>query len=150
MGARDMQMDVTQSLVVTLHHRWWHGLWLSHRVICLEVVLLNESGVPLAEGHLHDCVDQNLLGNEDVGLVIHESLVYSEVYLTQRFLLHSWPLRNVMLKGVSLRDHEWRHMQIQEEFQANMMPRKSLWKYDSLACVPHTTNECKCQKLHTK
>jgi hypothetical protein len=31
--------------------------------------------------------DQNLLGNEDVGVVIHESLIYSEVYLTQRFLL---------------------------------------------------------------
>ena len=58
--------------------------------------------------------------NEGVGVVIHESLIYSEVYLTQRFLLHSWPLRNVMLKEISL------------------------------ACVPHTANECKCQKLHTK
>lgn len=50
--------------------------------------------------------DQNLLGNEDVGVVIHKSLIYSEVYLTQRFLLQGWPLRDVMLEGVSLRDHK--------------------------------------------
>ena len=68
---------MTGPLVVTLRHMFG-------------VVLLTESGVPLAEGicrnnHPHDCVDQNLLGVEDVGVVTHESLVYSEVYLTQGF-----------------------------------------------------------------
>lgn len=46
------------------------------------------------------------LGNGDVGVVIFESLAHSDVHPTQRFLLHRWPLRNIMLEGVSLLDHE--------------------------------------------
>ena len=69
----------------------------------LEVVLCNESGMPVAEGvcrntHPHDCVDQNPLGDEDVGVVILESLVHSEVHPTQRFLLRRWPIRNVTME----------------------------------------------------
>lgn len=59
----------------------------------------------------HDCVDPNPLGNGDVGVVIHESLVHCDVHPTQWFLI-----RNIMLEGISLCDH----MQIQEELQANM------------------------------
>jgi len=149
-------------------NRLWRGPWLSHYVIgddaafgchivsyvwrwssLMRVEFLLQRVFVKIITHMI-VFDQNLLGNEDVGVVIHESLIYSEAYLTQRFLLQGWPLRDVMLEGVSLHDHSWCHMQIQEEFQANMRPRKSLWKYDSMACVPHTANECKCQKLHTK
>lgn len=61
----------------------------------LEVVLLNESGVPVAEGvchntHPHDCVDQYPLGNKDVGVVIIELFVHSKVHPTQCFLLCRW------------------------------------------------------------
>ena len=46
----------------------------------LEVILFSESGVPIEEGvwrntHLHDCIDQYPLGNEDIGVVILELLV---------------------------------------------------------------------------
>src|SRR6202048_169914 len=49
----------------------------------LEVALLNESGVVVAEGicrntHPEDCIDQNPFGTEDVGSVILECLVPSE------------------------------------------------------------------------
>ena len=81
----------------------------------LEVVLLNESGIPVAEGicrntHPNDCVDQNPLGDDDVGVVILEALVHSEVHPTQRFSLRRWAIRNVMHDGVSLRDHERRYL----------------------------------------
>lgn len=50
----------------------------------LELVLLNDRKVFVVEGtrynvHPHDCVDQKPLGNEDVGGVILESLVHSDV-----------------------------------------------------------------------
>lgn len=41
----------------------------------MEVVLLNESGVPLAKGH-HMIVLTKTYLNEGVGVVIHESLIY--------------------------------------------------------------------------
>ena len=51
--------------------------------VSLELVLLNDSKVFVVEGtcynvHPHDCVDQNPLGNEDVGGVILESLIHSD------------------------------------------------------------------------
>ena len=50
----------------------------------LEVVLVNDSGVAVADGichntHLQDCIDENLLGTEDIGVVIFKSLIHSEV-----------------------------------------------------------------------
>ena len=112
------------------------------------MVLLNDGAVLVVEGmchnvHPHDCVDQNPLGNAHVGIVILESLIHSDVHPTQRFLLCRWPVWSVMFKGVSLCDHERCHMQIQEELQATMWPRKGLRMYDSLACVPHSMNKCK-------
>ena len=60
------------------------ALWVN-----LDVVLLNESGVAVAEGicrnsNPQDCIDENQLGTEDVGVVILESFVHSEVNPTQR------------------------------------------------------------------
>jgi hypothetical protein len=57
-----------------------------------DVSLLNESGVVVAEGicrntHPQDCIDEHPLGTEDVGIVILESLVHSEVDPTHRFSL---------------------------------------------------------------
>ena len=48
----------------------------------LDLVLLNDSGVAVAEGicrntHPQDCVDEYQLGIEDVGVVIWESLIHS-------------------------------------------------------------------------
>jgi hypothetical protein len=81
----------------------------------LDVLLLNDSGVVVAEGicrntHPHDCIDENPLGPDDVGIVILESLVHSKVDSTHRFSLRRWPLRNVTINGVSLREHEQRYM----------------------------------------
>jgi hypothetical protein len=55
-----------------------------------DVLLLNDSGVVVAEGicrntHPQDCIDENPLGTEDVGIVILESRVHSEVDPTHRF-----------------------------------------------------------------
>ena len=66
--------------------------------------------------HPHDCVDLNPLGNGDVGVIIFDSYVHSNVHPTQRFLLHRWAL--------SLHDYKRQHMQIQNEFQAYMRPQK--------------------------
>ena len=95
----------------------------------LDVLLLNDSGVAMAEGicrntHPQDCIDQNPFGTEDVGIVILESLVPFEVDPTYRFSLCRWPLRNVTIDGFSLREHEQRHMQIKKELQSNMRPCK--------------------------
>jgi hypothetical protein len=89
----------------------------------LDVVLLNDIGVVVAEGicrntHPQDCIDENPLGPEDVGVVILESLVHSEVDPTHRFSLRRWHLRNVTIDGISLRKHEQRHMQIERELAA--------------------------------
>lgn len=117
----------------------------------LEMVLLNDSGDPVVEGiyrstHPHNCVDQNHLAMR--------MLVLSS--FRPSFILWCIPLKgycfvdgHVMLEGVSLCDHEQRHMQIQEELQANMSSCKGLHKYDSLARVACISNECKCQKLFT-
>ena len=118
----------------------------------LDMVLLNESGVVVAEGigrntHLQDCIDENLLGPEDVGVVILESLVHFEVDPTHRFSLRMWPLRNVTIDGVSLRDHEQRHMQIKMEQQSNMRARKGRRKYETLACPIPSATDCKRQML---
>ena len=48
----------------------------------LDVVLLNDNGVAVAEGichntHPQDRVDENQIGIEDVGVVIWESLIHS-------------------------------------------------------------------------
>src|SRR5450631_355085 len=118
----------------------------------LDVVLVNDNGVAVAEGicrntHPQDCIDENPLGTDDVGVVILESRVHSEVNPTHRFSLRRWPLRNVTIEGVSLHDHERRHMQIQRELQANIRPRKGLRKYDTLARPTPSANECKRQRL---
>src|ERR1700738_5738372 len=118
----------------------------------LDVLLLNDSGVAVAEGicrntHPQNCIDQNPLGTEDVGVVILESLVHSEVNPTHRFSLRRWPLRNVTIEGVSLHDHEQRYIQIQQELQANIRPRKGMRKYDTLARPTASSNECKRQRL---
>jgi hypothetical protein len=119
----------------------------------MDVVLLNDSGVAVAEGvcrnsHPHDCIDENQLGTDDVGVVIWESLNHSEVDPTHRFSLRRWPLRNVTIDGVSLRDHERRYMEKQIEVLANTRPRKGLRKYETLArSTPTTSNEPKRQRF---
>jgi hypothetical protein len=117
----------------------------------LDVLLLNDNGVVVAEGiccntHPQNCIDENPLGLEDVGIIILESLVHSEVDPTHRFSLR-WPSRNVTIDGVSLRDHEQRHIQIEKELQSNMRPHKSQRKYDTLARPAPIATDCKRQKL---
>jgi hypothetical protein len=123
------------------------ALWVN-----LDVMLLNDSGVVVAEDicrntHPQDCIDENMFGTEDVGVVILESLVHSEVDPTHRFFLRRWSLRNVTIDGVSLSEHEQRHMQIQRELQSNMRPRKGQRKYDTLAHPAPTATDCKRQRL---
>ena len=118
----------------------------------LDVMLLNDNGVVVAEGicrnsHPQDCIDENPLGPDDVGVVILESLVHSEVDPTHRFSLRRWPLSNVTLDGVSLRVHEQRHMQIERELQSNKRPRQGLRKYDTLARLAPSATDCKRQRL---
>src|SRR6202048_558867 len=118
----------------------------------LDVLLLNNSGVVVAEGicrntHPQDCIDQNPLGTDDVGIVILESLVPSEVDPTHRFSLRRWPLRNVTIDGFSLREHERRPMHRVKESQSNMRPRKGQRKYDTLARPAPSTTDCKRQRL---
>ena len=77
----------------------------------LEVVLLNDNGVIVAEGiccntHAQDCIDKDPFGTKYVGVVILESLIHPEVDLVHRFLLCRWLLRNVMIDRISLREHD--------------------------------------------
>lgn len=56
------------------------------------MIFLTNSGVFVAEGicrntHLHDCVDQNPLGNGDVGVVILEFLIHFNVHPTWVFAM---------------------------------------------------------------
>ena len=118
----------------------------------LDVVLLNDAGVVVAEGicrntHPEDCIDENPLGPDDIGVMILESLVHSEVDPTHRFSLRRWPLSNVTLNGVSLRVHEQRHMQIERELQSHKRPRKGQRKYDTLARAAPSATDCKRQRL---
>ena len=118
----------------------------------LDVVLLNDSGVAVALGicrntNPQNCIDQNQLGTEDVGVVILVSLVHSKVDPTHRFSLRRWPLKNVTIDGVSLRDHERRHMQNQIDFLANTRPRKGLQKYETLTRSTLSANEPKRQRF---
>ena len=87
-------------------------LWVN-----LEVIFVNHNGVAMAEGichntHPQDCIDENPFGIEDVGVLILESLIDSKVDPIHRFSFRKWPLRNVMINGVSLCEHERQHMQI--------------------------------------
>ena len=66
---------------------------------------------------------------------------------THKFSFRKWPLRNVRIEEVSLREYERRYMQIQKEFQTNMRPCKGLRKYETLARSTLSTNECKYQRL---
>ena len=116
----------------------------------LGVVIVNDNGVPMAEGMCHnihpqDCIDENPFGTEDVGVVILESLIHSKVDPTHRFSLCKWPLTIVTIDGVSL--HERRHLQNKKELQTNIRPRKGLQKFETLACSILSTNECKRQRL---
>ena len=61
--------------------------------------------------------------------------------------LRRWPLRNVTIDGVSLLDHERRHMQNQKELQANTRPRKGPRKYEILARSTPSVNEPKRQRF---
>lgn len=68
----------------------------------VEVVLLNENQVVdgiCCNTHPHDCVGQNPASNGDVGVVILQSLVHSNVHPTQIIFLYRWRLWNVMLIG---------------------------------------------------
>ena len=111
------------------------ALWVN-----LEVVLVNDNGVVVAEGiccntHPQDCIDKNPFGTEDVGVVIWKSLIHFKVPLRR------WPLKNVTIERVSLHEHEWQHMQIQKKLQTNIRP----CNYETLACATPSTNECKLQ-----
>lgn len=103
----------------------------------LEVVLVNDNGVAVAEGivvtPIHKIALMKTLGTEDVGVVILESLIHFVVDPTHRFALRRWSLRNVTIDEVGLHDYERRHLQNQEEFHANIQPCKGLRKYDTMA-----------------
>ena len=77
----------------------------------LDVVLVDNNGVLVVEGifrntHPQECIDENPFGTKDVGVIILESLVHSEVDPTHRFSLRMWPLKNVTIDGITLREHE--------------------------------------------
>ena len=121
----------------------------------LEVIFVNDSRVAMAEGtcrntHPEDCIDENPLGTEDVGVVILESFIYSEMDPTRRFSLCRWPLRNVTIDGISLREYVRRQIQIQKKLQTNMRLCKCQRKYETLVRPPPSTNECKRQRLLSK
>jgi len=64
----------------------------------LKVVLVDDSRITMAEGicrntYPQDCIDENSVGTDDVGVVILESLVYFKVNPTHRISLCRWPLR---------------------------------------------------------
>ena len=82
----------------------------------LDVVLLNELGVPVANGICRnsdpcECVDANPLGANDIVVCILNSLLPLEVPVTWRFSLRRWPLRRVLHEEVSLWDHGRRYKQ---------------------------------------
>jgi hypothetical protein len=66
---------------------------------------------------------------------------------THRFSLRRRPLNNVTIDGVSLREHEQRHMELENELQSNMRPRKGQRKYETLARPTPSATDCKCQRL---
>ena len=106
----------------------------------LDVILLNDVGVPVANGICRnsdprDCVDANPLGLNDVGVCILNSLLPLEVHVTWRFFLRRWPLRRVLHNEVNLWDHGRRHEQTQSPLwpihviakaSANMIPTARL------------------------
>ena len=80
----------------------------------LDVVLLNELGVPVANdicrnSDPRECVDANPLGANDVGVCILNSLLPFKVPVTWRFSLRRWPFRRVLHEDISLWDHGRRH-----------------------------------------
>ena len=102
----------------------------------LDVLLLNEAGVPVADGicrnsNPRECVDANPLGLDDVGVCIMNSMLPLEVPATWRFSLRRWPLRRVIHDGVSLWDHGRRHDRTKCDLLARSRPRKGLRRYDS-------------------
>ena len=104
--------------------------------VCLDVVLLNELGVPVADGIcrnsvLRECVDANPLGLDDVGMCILNSLLPLEVPVAWRFSLLQWPLRRVLHEDVRLWDHGRRHKQTQSILLAKIRSRKNLRRYES-------------------
>ena len=91
----------------------------------VDVVLVNDSGVVVAEGicrntHPQDCINENPFGIDDVGVIILESLIHFKVDPTHRFSLRRWPLKNVTIDGVTLGDHERQYIQNEKELQANI------------------------------
>ena len=102
----------------------------------LYVVLLNDVGVPVADGICRnsdprECVHANSLGLHDVGVCILNSLLPLEVPATWRFSLRRWPLRRVLHDEVNLWDHERRLEQTKLALLANTHPRKGLRRYES-------------------
>lgn len=66
-------------------------------MVGLDVVLLKEFGVPLANdicknSDPYECVDANPLGLDDIGVCILNSLLPFQAPMMWRFSLHKWPL----------------------------------------------------------
>lgn len=80
----------------------------------LNVVLLDDSGLAVAEGVCRnsdemDCVDSTRLGLDHVGVLIFLSLSPNVVPPSWRFSLRRWHIRWVLYEGVSLYDHQRKH-----------------------------------------
>ena len=72
----------------------------------LEVILLDDDGVVVGEDMCHnintqDCIGENQLGTENVGVVILDSLIPTEVDPTHRFKLRSRPLMELACVAMS-------------------------------------------------
>jgi hypothetical protein len=106
--------------------------------ITKSVTLMNESGVDVACGIYHSIkaelvVDSDgmLLDNDHVVVQIVESLLEEDVPSKWMFSMRAWNIRRVFLNGVSLYDHDQRHIYKVAIQALNRQPRRGIRQYNS-------------------
>jgi hypothetical protein len=97
------------------------------------VTLTNESGVDVACGICHSVkaelvVNNNgmPLDNDRVAIQIAESLLEEDVPSEWMFSMRAWHIRRVFLNGVSLHDHDQRHIYKAAIQALNRQPRRNI------------------------
>jgi hypothetical protein len=102
------------------------------------ITLTNESGVDVVRGICHSVsieliIDSNglSLDNDHIAVQIAESLLEEEVPLEWMFSMRAWHIHRMFLNGVSLYDHDQRHIYNAAVHALTRQPRRDVRQYDS-------------------
>jgi hypothetical protein len=105
--------------------------------ITKSVTLTNESRVDVACGICHSVkaelgVDSDgmPLGNDRIAVQIAKSLLEEDVPSKWMFSMRAWHIHRVFLNGVSLYDHDQRHIYKAAIQALNRQPRRDIWQYN--------------------